>query len=256
MVLEKKHFIKDNQVNLDKIQPRDEAEEKLLQYIENENILPHAALLSERDLESYLNISRTTLNFAIQRLKRQGILYSKRGAGNYVSEPKYLKNLHTLDSWTDFSNQYQLELVSKIREFSIIEADKPLAQKLGIMLGDAIYKLSRIQFINGEPLISETTYLPAHRFDNLDKYDFSKVSLYQVLEKDYNTKAYKGSESIQVILLNVEEAKILQVSHRDPAFSTDALILDIDGIPMEFVHSITRADKFEFGNIIYSENKS
>lgn len=242
-------------MDLDKIQPRDEAEEQLLQYIENKNIPPHGALLSERDLESYFNISRTTLNFAIQRLKRQGVLYSKRGAGNYVSEPKYLKHLHTLESWTDFSNQYQLELVSKIRDFSIIEADKPLAQKLGLMLGESIYKLSRIQFINGEPLIFETTYLPAYRFENLDKYDFSKISLYQVLEEDYNIKAYKGSENIQVILLNIEEAKILQVSHRDPAFRTDALILDIESKPIEFVHSITRADKFEFGNIIYSENK-
>lgn len=55
---------------------------------------------------------------------------------------------------------YGSEVESKIIEFTIVGADEIIAEKLGISVGDFVYKIIRLRIIHSIPTIMEHTWMP------------------------------------------------------------------------------------------------
>ncbi len=64
--------------------------ERLRAFISEHNLSPGARLPAERQLAQQLNVSRSSLREAIQKLISQGVLISRRGGGTFVREGERL----------------------------------------------------------------------------------------------------------------------------------------------------------------------
>ena len=229
---------------------RDEAIEKIEYYIIKNKLAPHSKIPSERDLCKMWYFNRTTLRSAIQRLVVEGQLYQKKGSGTYVAEPKVTRNLQDLRALTTVVEENGQTLTNKVLSFDIIESNKQTTQKLHLPLGHKVYVITRLRYIDGEPVTIESSFLGYKRFPNLDRYDFSKESLYSIIENQYNIQITQGEEKVGIAYATDFEAELLGIDVGQAVFCVTGLVYDEQREPVEYFKTIVRADKMRFASIL------
>ncbi|NMA66334.1 MAG: GntR family transcriptional regulator [Clostridiaceae bacterium] len=232
---------------------RDEAMEKVESYIIKNKLEPHAKLPSEREMCDMWGFNRTTLRFAIKRLIIEGKIYQIKGSGTYVAEPKIIRSLQDLKSLSEFAKDNELKLTSEVISFELIEGYKQITQKLHLTLGQKVYVLTRCRFVQEEPVAIEVSFLSYDRFKGLDKYDFSKESLYSIIENEYNVSISRGDENIGISYATDYEAKLLKIEEKQAVFYVSGIIYDKEDVPVEYMKSIIRPDKMGFSSILKRE---
>lgn len=228
---------------------RDEAIEKIEYYIIKNKIRPHEKIPSERDLCEMWGFNRTTLRFAIQRLVIEGKLYQKKGSGTYVSEPKVIRNLQNLSSLSEEVRGNNKTLTSKILDYRVIESNKETTKKLHLTLGSKIFVLTRLRYIDEEPVTIETSFMDYGRFSMLTNHDFSKESLYSVIEEE-GVKLIKGEESIGITYATNYEAELLNIEPGKAMFYVSGTVYDGENHPVEYFKSIVTSDKIKFSSVL------
>ena len=110
------------------------------------SMIPHDKLPSERELTAQYGVSRTTVRLALQELENTGYIYRRHGKGTFVSDIK--KDAADLGGAYSFTEQMKglgRHPETRILSFEKIEADKFIAQRLNLPLGEAVFKLSRLR---------------------------------------------------------------------------------------------------------------
>ncbi len=72
-------------------------------------------------------------------------------------------------------------------EFCEMEADKNLAEHMGLRIGDRIFKLKRLRSADNMPMMVERSYLPVRQFLSL-KQAIERKPLYDVIEQTFSKK--------------------------------------------------------------------
>ena len=230
--------------------PQDEATEKIEWLISKNQIKPHVKLPSERDLCELWNLNRTTLRSAIKRLIAEGKLYSKKGSGTFVAEPKIVRNLQDSQSITELLADQGRDFESKVLSFRLISCTKPLSQVLHVPIGQGIYELIRLRMLEGEPLMLERTCLSEERFLGLIQVDFEKESLYEVLKNRYGVVIFGGEEKVAMTYAGKNEAEQLNLTEGTALFYLDGVAWDEKEEPIESFQSWVRADRIQLFSIL------
>jgi GntR family transcriptional regulator len=225
---------------------RDEATEKIEYYISKNKLAPHTKLPSERDLCTMWDFNRTTLRSAIQRLIVENKLYQKKGSGTYVAEPKLLRNLQDLRSLSTLVEENGQTLSNEILSSEVIESNKQISQKLHLSLGCKVYALTRLRYIDGEAVTIESSFISCDKFPTIEKCDFSKESLYSVMEKHYNMQIMQGEERVGIAYATDYEAELLGLEEGRAVFYLTGVVYDGQGEPIEYFKSIVKENKMRF----------
>ena len=229
---------------------RDEATEKIEYYIIKNKLAPHTKILSERDMCAMWNFNRTTLRSAIQRLIVEGKLYQKKGSGTYVAQPKLTRDLQDLVALCEVARQSGRSITNKILSFDIMESNRQLTQKLHLPLGQRVHALTRLRYLDGEPVAIENSFMDYERFSNLTSHDFEKESLYEVIEKVYNVQIMRGEERVGIAYATNYEAELLEIEPGKAVFYLSGITYDGEGEPVEYFKTIVRSDKIRFASIL------
>lgn len=242
----------------DRNRSRDEAIEKIEYHIIKNKLEPDEKIPSERDMCTMWGFNRTTLRASIQRLVVEGKLYQKKGSGTYIAKPKFIRELQDIKSLSEQVKEKKQVLTNKLISMDIIESNDQATQKsklhlikkLNIPLGNKIYALTRLRLIDGEPVTIETSFISYNSFPELSLHDFSKESLYSVLENHYNIKIIKGQETISIAYATEDEAQLLSIDVGQAVFHLTGIVYDEKNNPIEYFKSIIRADKMRFSSIL------
>lgn len=229
---------------------RDEATEKIEYYIIKNELTPHTKILSERDMCELWDFNRTTLRSAIQRLIVEGKLYQKKGSGTYVAQPKLTRNLQDLIALSEAARQNGQAISNKILSVEIMESNKQLTQKLHLPLGHKVYALTRLRFLDGEPVTIENSFMDYERFSDLINHDFEKESLYHVIENEFDIQIMKGEERVGIAYATDYEAELLELEPEQAVFYLSGVSYDENDEPIEYFKSIVRADKIRFASVL------
>jgi GntR family transcriptional regulator len=240
---------------LGKSKSRNEAQEELEYYIKVNHLEAHDKLPSERELSELFNINRSTLRAAIIRMIDEGKLYKVTGSGNFVQEPKIVRNLNNLDSLTELVKGFGKQISSKVIHASVIEANKQIMKKLKLPLGTKVFQMLRVRLIDNEPFALETSFIEYQRFEGIDKYDFEEVSLYKTLKDVYGVDIVKGQEKLTLTYATEEEAELLSVTYESPLFFISGTAEDKEDRPVEYFRSVVRPDKMKFSSILVKKNQ-
>lgn len=211
-------------------------------YLENEKIP------SERELCEFYGLSRMTVRQAISELKNMNILYKVHGKGTYVS-PKMSQTLEEFYSFTDEMRKLGKTPSSEVLGFQVIKATKKIARKLQCSIGDKVYEILRLRFADGDAMMYERTYLPASRFEGLERKALENTPMYDVFRDKYHVNFSKAEETLKPVTTRDNEAALLGVNPAIPSMMIERITFEEDAI-IEYTISIARGDQFEYRAVL------
>ena len=130
---------------------------------------PGSRFFSEEEISSQLEVSRPTVNRAINILIKNGYLKRIRGKGTIVQKLKgvSLVLMSTLLSFGEMVDKIGRNYRTDLLERTIEEPLASVSKALGIEPADRVIHLKRLRFIDDKPLIVVDSYLPFSRFSKL-----------------------------------------------------------------------------------------
>lgn len=210
-------------------------------------------LPSERKLCEDFGVSRTTVRAAIQELIARNELISKPGRGTFINTSILKVNLEALDSTTEKIRGAGKVVRSKILKSNVIEANKDLALTFSVSLGDKLFELKRIRFMDDEPFSLDTTYINVNKFPGIEAIDFTDDSLFRVLKDVYRVNLNHGEETFEISYANYEESLHLRIEEGKPVIVLEGQVFDKEDKLVEISKQIIRADKIKYHYSVINE---
>lgn len=221
----------------------EQMKESLESYIIEHALAPGDALPSERELAENLGVNRLTIRAALKRLRNEHRIYTKHGKGNFVAAPKIIEGTSKMESFTSGWTDDGYTPSSKILTMDEREAPLSICYQLNLNLGERVFSLNRVRYLNGEPIALEHAYIPAKLVPDILLYNFEKESLYATLQTVYNLHLVRQEETISICHMNKTEARHLNAKEGDPAFLINGLSFD-GNQPFEYCTTINPADRY------------
>ena len=208
-------------------------------------------LPSEQDIIKQYNVSRITATAALKKLVTEGLAYRLRGKGTFVSRPR-IRGVSSLGSFSKEIRLRGLVPSSRLISVELSAFDEEIKQKLEISSNEQCYKIMRIRYANDEPVAFETAYLPFNFFPHIDQEDLENKSLYEIMEKKFGFIPSSVDSIFEAVVIDSDSEKYLELEHGSPVLSIWRITRDANLIPLEWVHTLYRGDRFS----LYIENVS
>lgn len=209
--------------------------------IEQHLLKPEDALPAERQLAADLSISRITVRKAIDGLVGEGVLVRRPGSGNFINT-RIEKNFAKL---TSFSEDMRARgrtprSVWLKRSEGTVTPDE--AMRLRLSPGAAVYRFHRMRYADDVPMCLEYATIVAACLPSLEAVD---TSMYDALERAGN-RPVRALQRLSALLLNAEQAALLQAREGDAGLAVERLGFLRDGRAVEFCRSYFRGDMYDF----------
>jgi len=103
-----------------------------------------------------------------------------------------------------------------------------------------------LRLINNEPMMLENCTLPLYRFNDFEKFDLEKRSVYEIFKTEYGVVAHHSHQSLEAVNADEYESKLLNVPPGAALILERRLAFDKDNKPIELGHDLYRGDRFRF----------
>ena len=217
-------------------------QQQIIALIEDGTFPVGTPLPSELQLIEETGLSRTTVRQAIQNLVDQGRLVKRRGVGTFVC--------------ATMQHEWDLSGIRSLREAARLEGKTCTTRQLAIEITDndqralavfgpdagPLFRLERLRLIDEMPAIVVTTFVPASCAPNLDSYDFSKSSLFDVMEHQYNIELDHAVKVLSARAADSSDANLLELKPGAPIQFVESITYTSLNIPVEYSLSRDRSD--------------
>ncbi len=207
---------------------------------------PGGQVETELELMARHGVSRATVRQALGNLIAANLLEVRRGLGTFVRARPVE---HALGGFYTFSREIERHGMApgtRVLSVRVEPADERVATALGMGQGEPVVALARIRLADHDPLVSETSYLPAARFPGLQMFDFDQVKLYETLTTYYGVRPVRAREAFEPVLLSAAEAALLDQRPGDPALRVERTAFDAEGVIVEYCRSTVRGDRYRY----------
>lgn len=191
-------------------------------------------LPSENHLSKRFEVNRHTVRRALQILKNEGILFSKRGSGVIVQDSKFKykigKRVRFSQNITNENYIPKTKIIrSEIRKASKIEADN-----LKINSRDEILLIETTGKINNIPTILTKRTIPNKRFPSFLKIFQKELSVTHTLKLLGINDFVRSNTNIIAELADSIQANLLNCKINSPLLKTTYVNQDLNFIPIEY----------------------
>ncbi len=224
-----------------------QVKEALQASIEQGHWQPGEQLPGDMDLCQMFDVSRTVVRQALNEMVHEGFVIRRKGKGTFVAEPKIRESLvQELTGFYQDMAERGHPPTSQVLKQEIVPGSPKIAAHLEIEPGTPTIEIERLRFVQAEPIVLVTTYLPEALCPELIHEDLTRQSLYAYLEERYGLVLARGRRVIQAVPANEYEASHLQVNKGAPLIQLDSVSHLEDGTPVEFYHAVHRGDRSQF----------
>lgn len=194
---------------------------------------PGDKLPTEAELSARFGVNRHTVRHALAALAENGTVYSRRGAGVFVTAQP---TDYALGRRVRFHQNVAASGRTPSRRISRLETrpcDLKEAEALGIPVGEAVHVIEGVSLADGQPLAAFRSVFPAARFPDLLKQMQAEPSVTAALAacglRDYT----RASTRITAKLAPPVLALTLQVAEGAPILRSVAVNVDGEGRAVE-----------------------
>ncbi|CAM4219760.1 MAG: GntR family transcriptional regulator [Paenibacillus macerans] len=220
--------------------------EDMIKKINNEEYKVNESLPSETQLMTMYGVSRTTVRQAIDLLVNEGYLEKRRGVGTFVAKPNLNQwDLAELRSFNEIAGLQGLAARTELLSMQRVKANETIKSVFGEG-HSSYYKLERLRFIENEPSVLVTTYVPVDVAPDLERFNFSEVSLFATLREHYGLKINYANKTFRAINASPEDAAILKVEPNFAIQLVETVTYDDKDRPFEYSVSRDRGDLNRF----------
>lgn len=171
---------------------------------------------SENELSQKFNLTRATVRQGIQKLKIEGLIYSKKGSGNFVT-PSKIK--YTISPHTTFTKEIlksDRTPTIKFLDTKVIQADKIVASKLNIKENDDVLYLKTIRYVDKIPFLFAKYYINLSFLKYIDKVISKTKSISELYINKYNLDPIRESSEIEIITASEQSKEIFSIQNDLP----------------------------------------
>jgi GntR family transcriptional regulator len=213
---------------------------EIRQKIENAEWRPKECIPPERRLAEIYKVSVGTVKKAILNLVHEGYLYRVQGKGTFVSgttlRPESLRYYRLKRHFSDAESNLKVRLLG-LRE---ITARQPNKRYLKLRANQNLYEVQRLFSTKNQPVIYTVSYLPCKLFADLEKLPtslFEKVTLYEILEKNYGIPTIYNHELFRAVSADERIAARLETTPGRPLLFIEMQSFTYKDKPYEYRES-------------------
>lgn len=224
-----------------------QVKDALREAIDHGRAMPGEQLPGEPELCRMFDVSRTVIRQSLREMELEGLITRQKGKGTFVAEPKLREGLfEELTGFYEDMARKGFPPVSKVLAQEVIPASRSIAGFLRLREGDPVVHVSRLRFVDSEPIVLVSTYLPEARCPDLVSVDLTTQSLYTYLEQAHSLTIARGRRTLEAVPASKYEADLLQIKKGAPLILLDSISYLADGTPIEYYHALHRGDRSRF----------
>ena len=210
---------------------------------------PGDRMPSEPTLCDTTGYSRSTVRKALQLLVDEGYVTRSQGKGTFVSEHIQQQEPDDVVGPTFLSfteNVRSLGSTPSTRTVDVrsVSPTPGLAKFFNISAEDEVFEVTRLRYVDGEPVMLETIWLPMVYAD-LTR-DELNGSLYQALKAHYGVEPNNGTKSIGICHATSREAFQLGVPRDSALMLIEDHVYDQSGAPLHVSKRVVPGDKYQY----------
>jgi GntR family transcriptional regulator len=162
-----------------------------------------ARLPSEEELCGRFGVSRHTVREALRKLREDGLVSSRQGAGTTVvrksGAPLYTHSVSSIDELV----QYAVATRYRGKSTGAITADRELARRLGCAIGTQWLHLEGFRYVPGEnlPFCWTEVYVSAAYAGVADLVGKKAGPIYALIEEIYGEKVTEIEQTLRVVAM-------------------------------------------------------
>jgi GntR family transcriptional regulator len=187
-----------------------------------------ARLPAQRALSREFGVTLMTLRQAIQLLERDGLVKTQHGLGTFVGSKRASYELSHLRSFAQEMNAQGLALTTRVLSQGFTLPSPDVAARLEVDGDASVLMLERLRLVDDEPTVYQRSHLPQWLGVALRGIDLSLGSLYDSLSA-LGLELRRAHESIQPVVLNAHEARLLDTAEGAPAVLSRRTTFGDDG---------------------------
>jgi len=229
-------------MNSSKIPKHTLIEKDLLSKIEDGTYKQNTIIPKETELVEIYNVSRPTVRQAVQSLVDKGLLARRKKRGTIVLRNKISQEFtHVIESFNAEAKNKGLSPKTSVLSLQKESPSQDVIEHLNIDSNDSVIKLIRLRYVDNQPIVLVTSYLPFKYFSKLESFDFENGSLYSALEKE-GYPVINVHRKLEVESADETVADMLNINENDPIFYFHTVGYAKNKIPVEYSIARYRGD--------------
>ena len=234
-------------VQIDRNSPKPifrQLEEQILASIQNGSLKPGDRIPSQYELAKACQVSRATVQKAIDRLIMDELLYFQQGKGIYVAPTPRRQHLPLLQSIDQSLRALGHDVRADLLLLEEIEASRYVGENLALPLTTPVFHIKRLQYVNDEPVVLREAYIEAGRFPGVTEGDLRRSALTDVIQDMGVVQLTGASLAIGSRNANWEESRTLNIEAGASLLTIEEIDYDEHDRPVHYSRNKLRSDRF------------
>jgi GntR family transcriptional regulator len=203
------------------------------------------ALSGELDLAREYGTSRVTVRRALDLLRREGLVTSRRGAGWFAAVDPVRQPLGRVTTVEAAVEAAGARPGRKILAFGFVEATVPVADALGIERGAEVLRVERVNLADDEPFALVTVWVRGAVGADVSRADVERATFYDLLPLR-GVELASAQQTITAEIAVAAVAKRLACPTGSPLLVCRRVTHDVTGAPVLVSEHRYPADRTTF----------
>ena len=193
-------------------------------------------------------MTTATARRALSELIARGYIQTSQGSRvRVIYEPveRNIFKIGGIESFKEAAIRNGFTYDTKVALLEKIVADEKISNRTGFKIGDELYDVRRVRYINDKALILDKNYFLVSVAHGLTE-EIAKKSIYDYLENTLNVKIMTSKRKMTAELATSEDKKYLELEDYNCLAIVSGRVFNSDGIQFEYTESRHRPDYFCF----------
>ena len=213
---------------------------------------PYQSLLpSENILIEEYACSRNTVRRALAELVADGYVQTMKGRGVRVIYRPVGKTMFTIgviESFQETARRNRLHAVTKVTKFETVIADECFAAKSGFSVGDELWSIERVRYLDGKALIRDVNYFLKEFVPGLTP-EIAANSIFDYIENTLGMQIITSKRLITVEHVTARDEKLLDMGTYGCVVVVVNQTFNDAGLLFEYTQNRHHPDYFSFQDI-------
>lgn len=201
---------------------------------------------SESELIAEYGVTHHTVIKALNELAKEGLIYTRKGKGRFVSPRKIVENLLLLESYTDSLKAKGIVPDVRTIDKTLSAPDEEIAFSLNLDENEKVIRIERLSYIDGVPSVHLLSYIPYKIAPSIMETDITNCSIYRILREVYSIELVKAQNYIEATFADQDIAAVLKIKEGTMIMVNEGISFTYNNTPVEYTRITYKGDKYKF----------